>query len=165
MTFKNITIAWMGLSTIALSFLLYRNLSERKTGYVEINKLFTGFDMTKEVNKQLEAKYTGQQVTMDSLYYEINAQSQETDGAGLQAKKNRYNEIRHEFESNKEAEYEKQRTQVLDRLNEYVKLFGEENGYAVILGANGSGSLMYSEKNCDVTDEALEFINAKYKGK
>ena len=54
--------------------------------------------------------------------------------------------------------------QVWLRINQYVKEFGEKKGYDYLLGANGTGSLMYSAEKNDVTKELLEYMNSSYKG-
>jgi outer membrane protein len=50
------------------------------------------------------------------------------------------------------------------QINEYVQQFGKENHYKVILGANGTGSLMYSDKALDITPELTSYINSRYAG-
>lgn len=48
---------------------------------------------------------------------------------------------------------------LLDQISEKVKRYGQTNGYDIILGADGSGSLMYADSSFDITQEVLKYIN------
>jgi outer membrane protein len=50
---------------------------------------------------------------------------------------------------------------IVTEVKEFVKEYGESNGYTFILGANEAGSVMYGAKANDITDEVLEALNGK----
>ena len=64
-----------------------------------------------------------------------------------------------EMNSKQLSDFDKQ---IFSQLNSYVKDFGEDNSYDVILGANGNGSVMYGRKSINLSDEVIKYINAKY---
>ena len=54
--------------------------------------------------------------------------------------------------------------QVWGRLNDYIQLYGEENEFMLILGAQGNGNVMYAQETINITEEVLKFANSKYQG-
>tara|TARA_B100000508_G_scaffold141096_1_gene146801 strand:- start:22144 stop:22668 length:525 start_codon:yes stop_codon:yes gene_type:complete len=55
-------------------------------------------------------------------------------------------------------------TQVTKRLDGYIKSFAEEKQIDFIMGANGSGSLLYGNPESDITEELITYANNKYEG-
>ena len=55
-------------------------------------------------------------------------------------------------------------SQIWTQINTYVKEYGQQNDYSYILGANGSGSIMYGLESQNITDVVIEFVNKKYEG-
>lgn len=76
------------------------------------------------------------------------------------------NRLRQElnFERNRLSELYQQKSQqfqdsVWTIINAEVEKFGKEKGYKYILGATGSGNIMYADDSEDVTQEVLKWIN------
>ena len=66
------------------------------------------------------------------------------------------------FEQDQEQLTADYNNQIVSQINQYVKEFGKENAYDVIIGSNGDGTVMYGKEEMDITDEVLNFINQKY---
>src|SRR5690606_17687182 len=63
-------------------------------------------------------------------------------------------------------EEDKKATQtVVNDINDYVKEYGENNGYKLIFGASGSGNIMYASEGADLTDDILKGLNKEFDGK
>jgi outer membrane protein len=56
-------------------------------------------------------------------------------------------------------------TKIWTQLNQYITEYGKTKDYEYILGANGSGSLMYADSTLNITEEVTAFANKKYSGK
>jgi outer membrane protein len=54
--------------------------------------------------------------------------------------------------------------QVNKQINQYIEEFGKEKGYKYIYGATGNGSMMYADKEADISKEVISYINDKYTG-
>lgn len=54
--------------------------------------------------------------------------------------------------------------QVLNQVNSFVESYALQEGYDVILGTTTSGSLLYGNKDMDITEVLLDELNANYKG-
>jgi outer membrane protein len=55
--------------------------------------------------------------------------------------------------------------QIWKQLNQYIREYGEQNGYSFIHGAMGNGNLMYAAESKDLTKDILAFCNKRYAGK
>ena len=55
--------------------------------------------------------------------------------------------------------------QILGQMTQYIKDFGNENGYDFIFGEDNTGTILYGKPTADITSEVIEFINQKYQGK
>ena len=62
----------------------------------------------------------------------------------------------------KESEQSLTQTQI-NRINEFLKSYGKAKGYKYILGANGSGNVVYAEDHLNITEDVLEGLNKQYK--
>ena len=69
-----------------------------------------------------------------------------------------------EFEEANSVLAEEYTAQVWTQLNEYIKAYGEEEGYRYIFGATGDGSLMYAEDAVNITEEVSSYVNEHYNG-
>ncbi|NJW51981.1 OmpH family outer membrane protein [Salinimicrobium oceani] len=49
---------------------------------------------------------------------------------------------------------------LITKVKDFVKVYGEENGYTYIFGSNESANIMYAEEGLDITQEILEELNA-----
>jgi outer membrane protein len=56
-------------------------------------------------------------------------------------------------------------SEIFTQINQYVKDFSKENGYQMVFGSDGNGSLMYGDDQINLTKVITEYINQKYKGK
>jgi len=124
-----------------------------RTAYVDNTKLFQGFDEQQELAKKLEREVMLQNDRFDSLrsVYVANGQPLE--------------ELRQQLRLEEEQRSNMYTDLIWKRLNQYTREYGEQEGYSYILGANGSGSLMYAGEDNDITEEVLAYANKKYAGK
>lgn len=49
--------------------------------------------------------------------------------------------------------------EVIEIMNGEIEEFAKEKGYDFILGANGTGSLIYATDSKEITEEVLEYLN------
>lgn len=144
-----------------------------KTGYVDNVALYNQF----ELKQELEAKYLAfkQQTEseLDSLKIELKALAttldEQENKSPVQVRE--FNRIRQQFLERQERIQEQDEAlsntyteQVWEHLNTYLKDYGQEEKYAFILGGSGQGNIMYSNKQNDLTNELVEYVNRKYRG-
>lgn len=171
-----VTVVLSGL-VCATALLVYHRFYAAKTGYIEIKKVFNGFEMKAE----LEGKYTQTQKQrdklLDSLSLNLKVMSKhlnEAKNAGRELSKDElyrfeyeretYLKIKSQYQEDNAALSRKYDDQILAQITQYVMEFGKKNNYDILFGADGNGNLMYSKEAYNVSDEVIVFINNKYKG-
>jgi outer membrane protein len=142
-----------------------------KSGYIITQNIFEGFKATKEVKVKFNALEKKQKAVLDSMATGIRFQEAKTPISDKEGQKNLlrskqlYNRLAQEFQGNNKADEERYSREIWQQINQYTKDFGKKNGYAVIYGANGSGSIMYADTTLDITAPVLLYINERYEGK
>ncbi len=51
---------------------------------------------------------------------------------------------------------------IISKVKDFVRTYGESNGYNYILGSNEAGSVLYGEDTSDLTQQILEHLNKSY---
>ncbi|WP_420574988.1 OmpH family outer membrane protein [Kordia sp.] len=170
------------LSVIALvlsSIAIWKGLSKEEQVYVDVNKLVEGYERTKIVRTDFQEKAKTLNANIDSLIsgWQNELKSYEKERASMTKKEK---ELKQQLLSGKQQqitnyqqtiqkqikEEDQKATQtVINDINDYVKAYGKEKGYKIILGASGAGNIMYADEGTDLTTKVLEGLNAEFRGK
>lgn len=170
----------LALVALALSLFLYFNMKDSSSQvYVDVNKLLEGYKRTKVEREAFKKKSETLKANADSLIsgWQKELQEYEKERASLSKKElelkqqvlankqqqiNNYQQV---IQKQIQEEDQKATQTVINDINEYVKEYGKNNGYKIILGASGSGNIMYADDSADLTDKVLEGLNKSYTGK
>lgn len=152
----------LGFSTIVL-LSCGRNESDESVVYIDNVKVFEDFSMKKDFDKVLETDMLSEKASLDSIenrinYFESLKMSEESVKA-----RNEYSFIQNQYSVKFQKLANDYTNQVNERLNQYLKEFGDSMNYDFILGTNGSGNVMYAKDTLDVTSQVIDFINNAYK--
>ncbi|MEW7280855.1 OmpH family outer membrane protein [Aquimarina sp. 2201CG1-2-11] len=170
-------IAIIALIATVGSFFFSQSSSELV--YVDVNKLIEGYKRTKIVKAEFDKKATTMKANVDSLIsdWQKELKGYEKERSGMSKKEL---ELKQQLLSNKQQqinnyqkavqkqlqEEDKKVTQtVINDINDFVKEYGKQQGYKVIFGATGSGTIMYGEETADITDKILAALNTEFEGK
>lgn len=173
---KRILVPSLIALIVLLSFvvgMVYSNTP--KMAFINLQKLYDQFELKKEMEKKLTTVQTARKNTLDSLEFRLNALSDSMKYADSKEQQ----KIRQQFEmqrkeylykdksytednENMVAQYDEQ---VWGQLNQYITEFGEKNNYTMVLGGDGSGSVMYAQSSLDITEKVASYVNERYKGK
>ena len=165
----------LGLSVIAL-FILYgmRREDPNNIAYVNVQKLYNEFYMKKELEAKLTTVQQARKTILDSLELQLKILSNTLENITKKdsEKENRFIAIREEyvmkkkqFDEDNQAMTQQYSEQIMKQLNEYTQEYGKQKGYRYILGAEGSGGIMYASEKLDITKEVIEYVNGRYKGR
>ncbi|MCE3226673.1 MAG: outer rane chaperone Skp (OmpH) [Bacteroidetes bacterium] len=167
----------VSIVAVTLSLAVNQVCFTKKIAYVKLNDVYTKFDLTKNYEQKAEKASSIKNNILDSLKLQLETnyrilQNQKESGKMNEADMVNFNQLRQQYTEKKES-FERTNEQMLKsydeqiwtQINTYIIEFGKEKNYDLLLGANGSGSIMYSDDAIDVTAQAIEFINAKHKGK
>jgi outer membrane protein len=148
-----------------LSLAAYNHFRAPKLAYVDNAQLFAGFKMKAELERKYQDVEKQKQNILDSLLAHIRADERD----GLPAEK--LDLLKQEFMYRKQS-YEKENSalmgqlnaEIWNRLNGYVREFGRQKRFKIILGTSGQGTLMFAQDDLNITDELLQYANEKYNG-
>lgn len=142
-----------------------------EVAFVYPYKVYDDFNLTKELQANLEQLRSQRQQIVDSLHVQVlslERQLQEQGDPGIQeqyqAAVQRSQQVQEQFERDFQQTSERYERTIWNRLNTYTKEFGKQRGYQLILGATGGGGLMHADEGLDVTEELTAFINQEYAG-
>ncbi|MBN4061731.1 OmpH family outer membrane protein [Bacteroidales bacterium AH-315-I05] len=164
----------MGLGFCILAGLqVYLHLNQPKVAYLKTNELYDGFELSKELDNKYMVTQTARKELLDSLKIrlqvlsreiEINQIKQGEEIKRFQVLREEYYLKEQQFSEDNKALMQQYNNQILNQLNQYVQEYGEKYNYQFILGASGSGSLMYANEQDNVTKEVLKYANERYDG-
>lgn len=157
----------MVVITILIAVIIYiLTKDESKIPFVKLSDVYKEFKLTKE----LEAKYTlienKKKNTLDSLDFEAKkyAASPLYNKSIYEVMVQNYIERRSEFDKSSEELSQMYEDMIWKQINTYVEKYGKENNFEYILGAQGSGTVMYAKPSNEVTKEFIKYLNASYEG-
>lgn len=144
--------------------------------YVDAIKLMNGYTGMKQARLEYEAKANVWKANVDSLKTELQQKIKEYEMKQvslslkekqlteelLQAKQGQFMNYQQVISEKIQKEDQELTTKVLTRVNDYIKMYGEEKGYDIIMAATQYGNIVYSDKGKDITENVLEGLNKDY---
>jgi len=157
-------------NSIFVSLLYFSKEQENeKIAFVSISEVYDGFQYKLELEREYEAIKMKSQKHLDSLenIYNVLILDSLDKKSMLEAKKIQleYHKKSGEFEQSNNLVAEQFKEQIMKQINQYISDFGNEYGYSLIFGANGTGNIMFAQNGLDITKTVIEYINKKYLGK
>jgi outer membrane protein len=170
---KNVIITIsLALSVTAIILILQKQKSE--TVYVDAGKLFSEFELSKKLNKDLEKVLTARKSILDSIYQKMRLLTIEVKAEGarneekikyLAGLEEEYYLKQQEFDKDNKAATEQFMANIWNQLNQYVNDYGKQNNFTYVLGANGQGNIMYAVQDRNITDDLIQYVNNRYNDK
>lgn len=155
---------------MSLASLLRSN--DAKIAYFDIDKVYEGYQMKKDLESKVKGIEGKQQFFLDSLKYQVRAMenrliSNPGDKEGESILSNlyqQYSQVSKDFDESKIAVVKQYNNQVLNNIRERGKTFSEEHGWTVFLGISAKNDLTFADKGLEQTDEFLKYLNENYSG-
>ena len=143
-----------------------------KIAYINVGKLFDGYQKTKESDKALESKASQREADHDKLVAEVKKLKEGLEVLTDKAKEAR----RQEFEAKNKALQEFDRTageglrrdrdsvakEIFKDMEATIKEYAAKEGYDLIVNDQ---ALLYGSTPLDVTDPVLKMLNDRYTAK
>ena len=174
---KNGISAIVIVLVVAVGYLFYaQNAQKEDVVYIDVNVLMADYEGMKDAKKEFEAKSKIWQANVDSLISDFQNELKvyEKERSGMTKKEN---ELKQELLRNKqqqvgnyqqaiqrqsEEEDAKLSGEVVNEVNAYIKAYGENHHYKIIIGANSSGNVLYAQEGVDITQDVLKGLNESY---
>jgi len=154
MSIQNLFNKWKG-SVLMFSLVSLMSCNQTKMVYVDLFKLVNEFELQKEYSAEARKEMEAQKSIIDSIIY-VEQLKDKAHADQVKAELTRKYQIKIE-ERNKEIE-----SLIWKRLNPYLVDFGKEKGYDFIIGANGTGNVLYANEDKNITDELIKYVNERY---
>ncbi len=151
----------------------------QKIAYVDVEELMKGYDETKSMESDLKAKQDKLKFSLDSLAlgFQQKVDDYQKKAGSMSAPSRQQLEQKLMQEQQQIQGQQQQASQMLQKLSQesfdalskkvdsFVAEYAKDNGYKIILGTNGKGTVMYGDEDLNVTEQVLEKLNKAYKKK
>ena len=145
---------------------------EFKVAYVNVGKLFDGYERTKaseavleKKGKQKEAEFEGRVNDLKKLRESLellNDKARETKAREIEAKADELKRFRANSAQDLRGERDEIAQQILKEIQGVVTDYGKTNGFSLILDER---TMLYGQPAYDATDAVLTLLNSRYKAK
>ena len=150
--------------------------NQTKVAYIDVEILMKDYEATKALEMSLKAKQMKMAKELDSIsapfqlkvqqYYKNQQKmsvkkrvevenSLQQEQQFIQSKQQQASQIL-QLENQKESEV------LTKRVDSFVADYAKLNGFNLILGTSGKGTVLYSDETLNVTSEILEILNLDY---
>ena len=145
-----------------------------KIGYVELVTVFQKFNMKAEMESKLNETKRVRQLTLDSMIAKVYLPEDSIKNyvknnplklQAFQRNKEMYLTLKERYDNDNANQVNDYDNQIKSQLKQYVKEYGEKNGYTYILSDDGSGYVFYADKAKNITEQVIQFINDRYQDK
>lgn len=150
----------IGLLVTYFAFMILE--PNKKIVYVDNNKLFEGFNMTKEMKQVGEKEFNTRKIGLDLLYSRL--QSQTISDGDKKTLMQQFIQGKEELEQFNQSFATEEASKIWSRIQGYTADFSQENKYQLIIGSQNRQAVLFADENVDVTNELLTYINKKYEG-
>lgn len=169
-----------GIPTIilALSFIAFIVwfffIRIHKIAYVDASKILQEYKGAVEARKELETKGQQWQANIDTLSadlqrsissYEKSGGKNDADRKKIEQQQDGLNRYRQAIHQNASEEEAKVTQEVVGKINDFIKSYGKDKRYKLILIASQVGTIAYAEEAMDITPDVLQKLNDQYQSK
>ncbi len=148
--------------------------------YIDTNVLLEKYEGMKVARAEYEGKAKLWQANVDTLFADLDRdvrlyekerskmskKEQELKEELLRNKQGQLSQYQEAMRQKAKEEEQKLTQTALNTVNDYIKEYGKKHNCKYILGANGSGNIVYAQETQNITDEILKGLNEEYmKGK
>jgi outer membrane protein len=176
--FKNGALALIIINLIlSLAAIACHFSGKNEIVFVDSVKLLNGYTGMKEARKNYDAKVSAWKSNLDSLKSEFEAKIKDYQAKQskltakekalseelLQSQQQQYLSYQQVVSEKIQKEDQELTSGIVTKVNDFIKRYGEDHGYEIVMAATQYGNIVYSKKGNDITEEVLEGLNSEYK--
>lgn len=164
------------LAVIVIIVLQVVKSGSGKIAYIETNVLLQKYEGFKKAQAEYQKKAAVWKANSDTLVksWEAELKKYEKERAGMSAKERELKEqllgnkqqqisnYREAMQKKSKDEEQNMMQTVYNEVNDFVSKYGKSKGYKYVLGANGTGNILYADQAENITDKVLEGLNSYY---
>ena len=159
---------WVAI--FGLFFLVGIASAADKFAYVDLSRIFSEYNKTKDYDKTLEGRETTYQSERDKKVGEVKQLQEKMDLLGEKEKENKKLDFQtrvktlQDFDRQQQTDLRKDQDEkmreILKDIEDAVKQYAEKEGYTLVFNDR---VLVYQVKSLDITDKIIEIVNKGYK--
>jgi outer membrane protein len=153
--------------------LLFQFSKKEKIVYVDAVKLMNEYKGMIAARQELDSKTSLWSANLDTLGHELELKIKEYQTGQkkltakekalmeelIESKKEQYENYQNIVKEKVQKEDQQLTASVLGKVNDFIKNYGEEHGYQIIMAATQYGNIVYAKEGLDITDEVLNGLN------
>lgn len=161
---------------VSIGVLCYQFFEEPKMAYVDSAQLIQQYRGMQDAVEVYQSKATVWQANIDTLANELaktvqnyeqkkvslSVNEKELTEKLIHAKRQQLLDYQKTISEKAQGEDQEMTKTVMEQINQYVKRYGQEHKFEIIMGATQAGNLVYAKEGLDITKEVLEGLNAEY---
>lgn len=175
--FRILMFGLLGLNLALTCMVFYFQIQQSpKLVYVDALKLVSNYKGTEQAKREIELKSEAWNANLDTLRQEFelaivdyeknknlfSARERDLTEELLKTKQEQYLNYQEVVKNAVQKADQEISSKILSKVNDYIKRYGEQQGYTVILAATQYGNIAYGDKSVDVTSEILEGLNKEF---
>jgi outer membrane protein len=178
---KSTRAVWIGLVVLILVgqwvFIALLFLNKGEVRYVDSAKLVNEYKGMEAARKIFQQKASAWKANIDTLSSDVQNEIMKYEKVSkdlstrekqlseelIRQKQKQLYEYQQAINQQAKEEDDKMTQEVLTQINAYIKKYGAENGYKIVLGA-ANGNIVYADDALDITAQILEGLNKDYAG-
>lgn len=177
MPVRTLLLITASIVAVCISITAFNYLSTPRIAYVRNLELVYGYNGMKHAHEEYRSQTAYWKSNIDTLttkykrslaYYnqhlkEFTSKEKEDQQLmleKLQADINNYTSV---IQQEAKSREEKLTQGVLNQINSFVQEYARKRGYDIVIGSDGTGTVLYGNASIDITDEVLAAINKEYK--
>ena len=135
----------------------------KQYAFVDVIQLTQSYKLKTDLDKQAQKQLQSGKNTVDSLQFHANMA--DLGSSNGQAIKQQYLQASYRYQQEIAQVDKSISEQVWARMNPLINEFSKERHLKLLVGATGTGTLLYGDSTLDMTNQLIEYINKKYENK
>ena len=164
------------LALTFLTILTFTACQQQKIGFVDNVVLINDYQERVDIEAKLQIKIEAFKIRTDSLRSAFELEIKEAELKARKLSQPAIQKLSQELQQKEQllsqrVQFEQQQIaqesqnlndSIISKVKDFVRTYGESNGYNYILGSNEAGSVLYGEDTSDLTQQILEDLNKSY---
>lgn len=142
---------------LIVAWLVRLQFKQQGVAYIDIGKLLKEYKMKKEMEAALNTDLSKIKNVIDSLQL-----VKKMEGDRITSVDSQLSYAKYAFKDYYTKSSEKISQKVWERLNPEIEAFGKQTGMQLLIGANGTGTVLYGAPSNDQTAALIKYVNERY---
>lgn len=164
---------------VVVTFSIYFFTHRQGIVYVDSMQLVNNYKGMQAARKTYQQKTSAWKANIDTLTKEVQVKIMDYEKGSskmtpkekqlsqelIRTKQGQLAEYQRALNTQAQQEDSKMTGEVLTQINAYLKKYGKEHGYKIVMAATEYGNIAYADEGLDITEAVLAGLNKEYEGK